>query len=113
VWRARTARDVRAIETDPEAAPVAAREFSRSERLLIRVPAYSVGDAPLTVSARLLNRTRQVMRDLPLDSTDSEQHRRQIQLSLAGLAPGEYSIEITASTRSGQANETLNFRVTS
>ena len=32
-------------------APSASREFSRAERLIIRVQAYSPGDAPPTVSA--------------------------------------------------------------
>ena len=36
--RARTALDYRALENDPDAAPVASREFSRTERLMIRVP---------------------------------------------------------------------------
>ena len=37
VLRARTARDVRELRAEPEAVPVAAREFSRTEHLLIRV----------------------------------------------------------------------------
>ena len=52
VLRARTATDVRAIEANPDAVPVASREFSRGERLVIRVPVYApvgvagpVGDA--------------------------------------------------------------------
>src|SRR5207247_6306602 len=43
VLQARTARDVRALVADPAAVPVASREFSRAERLLIRFPAYAPG----------------------------------------------------------------------
>ena len=38
VLRARTARDVRVLETSPDAVPVASRQFSRAEQLVIRVP---------------------------------------------------------------------------
>ena len=47
VLRARTARDFRALASDPDAVPVAAREFSRTERLMIRVPAYAPSGADL------------------------------------------------------------------
>ena len=52
VSRARTARDIQQIKADPEAVPVAAREFSRTDRLLVRVPAYGPGGAAPTVGAR-------------------------------------------------------------
>ena len=64
--RARTALDYRALENDPDAAPVASREFSRTERLMIRVPAYAPSGVGISVSARLLNRGGQAIRDLPV-----------------------------------------------
>ena len=54
VLRARTARDVRVLETSPEAVPVASRQFSRAEQLIIRVPVYSPDSGP-EVTAKLLN----------------------------------------------------------
>src|SRR5947207_4739351 len=50
VLRARNAREFRALEADA-AAPVASREFSRTERLLIRFQAYGSSSAPPQVSA--------------------------------------------------------------
>src|SRR5439155_18561374 len=47
ILRARTARDFRALETDPDVPPMAAREFSRTERLMIRIPAYAPAHAAL------------------------------------------------------------------
>ena len=41
--RARTARDFRTLSAQADAAPTPSRTFSRSERLLIRVPAYNPG----------------------------------------------------------------------
>ena len=60
--RAGSAREFRAVSEDPDAAPVATREFRRTERLLVRVPAYEPGGEPARVSATLLNRWRQPMR---------------------------------------------------
>jgi hypothetical protein len=108
VLRARTARDVRALEANPDAVPVASREFSRSERLLVRVPVY----APTTpeVSVRLLSQAGQSMR--PVQASPLADGRIQIDIPLAGLVSGEYSLEIVAASPAGQAKDTLRFRVT-
>jgi hypothetical protein len=88
--------------------PAASREFSRTERLLIRFNAYSSDDAALTVTARLLSRMGP-MRDLPITRASD---RREIDLPLAGLATGEYTVELTATGTSGEARDVVTFRVT-
>jgi hypothetical protein len=108
VWRARTAREFRALLEHPEAPPAAAREFSRAERLLIRVPAFG-SDAPV-VSARLLSRQGVPMRELPL-SVESDASTRQMDLPLAGFAVGEYVIEFAAHGAGRDVREALRFRV--
>jgi VWFA-related protein len=105
--RARTARDVQQIKNDPAAVPTAAREFSRTERLVIRVPAYGPGGA-VSVSARLLNRAGQPMSDLPV-APSGIPDIQQLEMGLAGLAAGEYLLEIKA----GDSTELVGFRVTS
>jgi VWFA-related protein len=111
VFRARNAREFRAVAGDSQAAPVAAREFSRTERLLIRVHAYSAsGDRP-SVSARLLNRLGQEMRMLDV-APGSGVGSDQIDLPLASLAAGEYTVELRAVTAQGEVKDLLNFRVT-
>jgi hypothetical protein len=112
VFRARTARDVRALEENPNAVPVAAREFSRAERLVIRVPAYAPGSAAPTLSAKLLSGAGQSMRQVALEGATTPDGRAQIQLALAGLVSGEYAVEITAKSAAGEAKDTLRFRVT-
>jgi VWFA-related protein len=111
VLRIRTARDFRAVDADPDAVPVASREFSRTERLIIRFPAYAPGGPP-HASARLLGRSGAVLRDLPVGLPRTDGGLFQIDLPLAGFAPGEYSIEISASSPAGEAKDLLGFRVT-
>jgi CBS domain-containing protein len=112
VFRGRTARDFRALETAPEATPVASREFSRTERLMIRVPAYAPPDAPLTVAARLMNRKGQVMRDLAIRPGATSSSPAEIDVPLAGFAAGDYRIEIAAKSPATQVKDILEFRVT-
>jgi VWFA-related protein len=113
VMRARNARDFRELLADPASPPVAAREFSRTERLLIRVPAYSADGGTPRVSARLLSRGGQAMRELPVQPAPSSHDVYQIDLPLAGLAAGDYILELAASTASGEVKDLMNFRVTS
>src|SRR5215470_9071310 len=64
VYRARTPRELQQMKADPQAVPATVREFSRTDRVFVRVPAYGAG-AP-TLSAHLLNRTGQPMSELPV-----------------------------------------------
>jgi hypothetical protein len=110
VFRARSAREYRALAGDPNAAPVASRQFSRAERLLIRVPVYAAAAPPPAVSARLVSRFGSALRDLDVARADGDAY--QIDLPLAGLAAGEYSVELTASAGSGAVKENVPIRVT-
>jgi hypothetical protein len=111
VLRARNAREFRALDRDGDAAPVASREFSRTERLLIRFPVYAPDEARTTLAAKLKSRMGHAMRDLVVErAPDGE---RQIDMPLAGLAAGEYLIEVTATSPAGEVKDLVNFRVTS
>jgi VWFA-related protein len=110
VFRARTARDLRQLRADPVAVPVATREFSRAEHLLIRIPAYAAGQAPV-VSAALISPAKQEMRPLVVEQPNASNPFAQVDLPLAGLASGEYSVNILAGTV-GEAEEVLTIRVT-
>ena len=106
--RARTARDYQQIKADPDTVPLATREFARTDRLLIRVPAYGPGSTVPSLSVHLLNRTGQPMSELQAEPS-SVSGTLQIELSLAGLAAGEYVLEIKAID--GDAKELVGFRV--
>ena len=112
VFRARTARDYQVLKADPDAVPIATREFSRTERIVLRVMAYGPANVAPTLTAKLLNRTGQAMSELPVTAPTTPGGRSQIDLPLAGLAVGEYIIEIAAAGEGGDAKELVGFRVT-
>jgi VWFA-related protein len=115
VLRTRTARDFVEMSQKVDAVPVAARTFSRTERLLIRVPAYGQGDSFPTVTARLLNRRGVPMRQLQPVDGPLPPGTAQFDLPLASLAPDEYRVELEAANPTGprdEAKELIPFRVT-
>jgi hypothetical protein len=109
VYRARSARELRSISADPSAAPVAARQFSRADTLLIRVPVSASGEQP-TVTARLVSRFGSALRDLP--AARGAGNLYEIDLPLASLATGEYAVEVNATAAGKTARETVPIRVT-
>ena len=106
VHRARNLLDFRTIAGDANAVPSIGREFSRTERLLIRFDVY--GNA--TPTAVLLNRGGQKMADVPVAAT-AVGGTHQIDLSLASIATGEYLVEITVKGANGEAKELVPLRV--
>ena len=106
VHRARTALDFRTIAADAAAIPAIARDFSRSERLLIRFDVY--GNA--TPTALLMNRAGQKMADIPVAPAPPG-GAHQIDMSLAAIATGEYLIEITVKGATGEVKELIPLRV--
>jgi VWFA-related protein len=110
VMRARNAREFRALTET--AVPVVSREFSRTERLLIRFHAYGSGDARPRVSARLLSRGGSAMRELPIAAPPSGSAELEVDVPLAGLAAGNYVIELVATSEGGNAKDVIDFRVT-
>jgi VWFA-related protein len=111
VFRGRTARGMRELREDPSAVPTPSRVFSRAEQLLIRVPAYPAAEPP-ALSATLVSPAGQQMRQLAVESPATPGGSAQVDLPLAGLPPGEYSIAISATSSAGNAKETVAFRVT-
>jgi len=106
VHRARTVREFQTIAADATAVPAVAREFSRTERLLIRFEVY--GNA--TPTAVLMNRNGNKMADVPV-AVSPVAGTHQIDLSLAAIAAGEYLVEITATGATGEAKELVPLRV--
>jgi hypothetical protein len=111
VLRARTVKEFRDLSMDPHAVPTAAREFRRTDRLILRFDVYGPGGASPAVSARLLNRAGDPMNDLTVSAASGPAH--QVDLPLAGIAAAEYIIEITAKGESGNAKQLVAFRVVS
>jgi len=110
VYRARTVREFQTIAADASATPLASREFSRTERLLIRFDAYAAGGEQLQPTAVLLNRAGSKMSDVPIAPAQAG-GTHQINLSLAAIPAGEYLVEIRVQSASGEAKELVPFRV--
>lgn len=109
VYRGRTVRDLNLLKANQEAVPIVDREFTRTDRLLIRTDAYTPGGAPAAMSARLLNRSGQRMADLPVQAGDTG--RGTLELPLASLPVGDYLIELNAKNDSGTAQELIAFKI--
>ena len=114
VIRARTAIEARQFNANPNATPVAEREFRRTERLLIRFSAFGPGNETPETSVRLLNRAGQRMSDLPTQPVaGGEATRLQVDLPLAGLPAGEYVVEVKSTAAGAEAKQFVGFRVVS
>jgi hypothetical protein len=118
LFRTSSAREFRETSVDPAAAPVPTREFRRTERLLIRVPAYAAGEVKVAVT--LKNRVGQSLRELVPMAAPAEGDPPavaavtlpQFDLPLSWIAPGDYSLEIAATSEGGTVRELIRFRVT-
>lgn len=110
VFRARTLPELNRMKADPEAIPTAAREFIRSDRIIIRVPAYAAAGTTPKVSARLLNRSGQAMSQLSV-APSPRPGEFQLDLPVSGLAAGEYAVEIKAAGDADDTTTLVGFRV--
>jgi VWFA-related protein len=112
VYRGRTARDIQQIRAAAAPVPVVSREFSRTERLLLRFQAYGAGGTTPTVGLRLLNNLGKKMADFPAPGRlpngvfESE-------VGLGSLAPGDYLLEIDAKSGDSNVQSLVAIRVTS
>lgn len=110
VYRVRTLPELQAVKANPNAVPTTERDFSRTDRLYIRVDAYAPGGLTPPVTARLLNRAGQSMGDLPI--RQSPGHPSEIELTLSAYAAGEYLVELNARSEGGStAQELVAFRI--
>lgn len=97
IFRARTARDIAALRAAASLRPAAAREFSRTERLLVRFTAWGPGGAAPVVKARLLNMRGDHVADLAAP-TPGPGGAYELEIPLSSYAPNDYLIEL----RSGE-----------
>jgi VWFA-related protein len=112
VVRTRNAREFALAAANRNLVPVSSREFSRAERLLVRVPIYGPGDATPAVTATLMNRVGASMRVLAAVPGDLPTGLVQFDLPLSSLAPDEYRVEFVATSGSQEGRALLLFRVT-
>ena len=112
VIRTQSARDFREAVGSPIATPRRIRDFLRTDRLIIRVPAVDAAGTPVAVTGTLLNRWRQPMRrNAGARAVAVDAFPTQFDLPLASLAPGEYTIRLTVTHSGGSISEHVTFRV--
>lgn len=112
VFRGRTARDLQVIKTAATPVPAASRVFSRTERLLVRFDAYGPAGTAPTVTMRILNRNGDSLAALPAPAAAAAPTNFQGEVGLGPLQPGDYLIEITATSGSDSTRKLLAIRVT-
>jgi VWFA-related protein len=110
VFRARTLREWQTLAADPAAVPVPAREFRRTDHLLLRVAAQSPGGTA-TVTARLLNRDGDPMTALTTAPAGTSGFIN-IDAPLASLPTGEFLIEVNATDGADKTSTLVAIRVT-
>jgi len=105
-----SAREFRDTAANANASPAPVREFRRTERLIIRVPAYTTtGPAPVT--AKLLNRVGQTVKELDV-MPDGAPGVTQFDLNLAPLAPGDYYLQFNVQGPTGPVSQRVAFKIT-
>jgi hypothetical protein len=110
VYRVRTIPELTVVKANPNAVPTTERQFSRTDRIYIRVDAYAPGGVTPPVTARLLNRGGQSMADLPVQQAPGRP--AEIELGMSAFAAGEYLIELNARSEGGStAQELIAFRI--
>ncbi len=110
VFRARTIREWQTLAADAAAIPIPAREFRRTDHLLVRLGAQSAGGTP-TLTARLLNRDGVEMNPLTL-APGGGPGFTQVDVPLANLPTGEFLIEISASDGGEKTSALVAIRIT-
>ena len=108
VVRARTAREWHDVSSG-EATPYAGRDFSRTDRLLVRVSLFGGDVSAARVEARLLSRLGTPLLSLPV--TRPSDDRCELDLPLSGIARGEYVLSVEATRGPEQAHALVPLRV--
>lgn len=111
VFRARTASQITQLRTAAGALPTVTRQFSRTERLLVRFDAYGPAGTAPKLAVRLLNRMGESLAAMPEPNPVSGA-TFDIDLTLAALPPGDYLLEISATAGTDTTKKLLAIKVT-
>ena len=91
--RARTVAEARAIAEGRPATPFAGHEFSRTDRLFVRVVVNGAAAPESVVSARLTTKVGAALMELPVVRLEAGY---QLEVPLASIARGDYLVAVTA-----------------
>jgi VWFA-related protein len=105
---ARSAFELRALQTAPEASPTATRRLRKSDRLLVELEPYSAGKEP-ELQAELLNQKGESLVTLPIPALVHGKAR--FELPLQSLAPAVYVLKVVARTADDAVEQLAPFRI--
>ena len=108
--RARSAAEYRNMAASPDPVPFAGRDFSRSDRLLLRVAAYGTASTDAEVTAQLVGPRGTTLAELPIHS-EGEGTGFRLELPLSSLATGEFLIAIAARTPAERVETFVPLRI--
>ena len=108
LFRARTARDLQALAAASNAQPTAARQFSRTEKLLLRV--HVTGAEP---TIRMMSRTGDGMSPLHVRAAPpGSPFTHEVEVPLASLPAGDFLIEVKAGAAADSPRRLTGLKVT-
>ena len=110
VSRARNASEFRAASSAPVSPAFAGRDFSREDRLLVRVIPYGSEAANAQVSAQLLGIRGDSLLELPVHTTEDGKSF-ELDLPLRTLAAGEFLIALIARSPSERVETLVPLRI--
>ena len=105
---ARSAFELKALRSAPDAAPAASRRLRKSDRLLVELEAYSTGGSP-EITVELLNQKGESLVTLPVPADPSGRPR--LEVPLQSLAPATYLLKVSARTADKHVEQHAPFRI--
>ena len=108
--RARSAAEFRNMSSAPDPVAFAGRDFSRSDRLLLRVAAYGTASTDAEVTAQLVGPRGTTLAELPIHS-EGEGAGFRLDLPLSSLATGEFLIAIAARNSTERVETLVPLRI--
>jgi VWFA-related protein len=105
---ARSAFELRALQSAAEPVPAATRRLRKSDRLLVELEAYSAAGTP-ELTLELLNQKGDSLVTLPVPAATSA--KRRVELPLQLLAPATYLLKVTAKSADQQVEQHAPFRI--
>jgi VWFA-related protein len=105
---ARSAFELRALQSAPDTAPTATRRVRKTDRLLVELEAHSAAGVPELV-AELLNQKGEPLVTLPVPALSNNKAR--FELPLQSLAPAVYVLRVRAKNADAQVEQLAPFRV--
>jgi VWFA-related protein len=108
--RARSSAEFRNLSSASEPIAFAGRDFTRSDRLIVRVAAYGSASADAEVTAQLVGPRGTTLAELPIHS-EGEGAGFRLDLPLSSLATGEFIIAIAARTPAERVEAMVPLRI--